>query len=75
MSRRIINLSAAMVTLAGAAILAKPAAATPAFACTEEQWQAAADAANEVCQGASFSVTCRENMVIVTILACPPGNG
>lgn len=75
MKRRVINLAAAGVTLAGAAILAKPAAATPAFACTEEQWAAAEQAANEVCEGASYSVTCRDNMVIVTILACPPGNG
>jgi hypothetical protein len=75
MNRRIINLAAAAVTFVGAGILAKPVQATTAFDCTEEQWQAGQDAANEVCQGASFSISCRNNIVVVTILACPPGNG
>jgi hypothetical protein len=74
MSRRIIGITAAAVTFAGSAFLARPARAD-SFACTDEQWDAAQDAANSVCQGASFMVECRGNQVIVTIVACPPGNG
>ncbi|HEV7587152.1 MAG TPA: hypothetical protein VGO40_03385 [Longimicrobium sp.] len=74
MNCRIINLVAAAVTFAGAAILARPAYADT-FDCTQEQWQAGEDAANAYCQGASYSISCRNNIVVVTILACPPGNG
>ena len=75
MTRRIINLAAAAVTFVGAAMLAKPAHATTAFDCTEEQWQAGEDAANAYCQGASYTISCRNNIVVVAILACPPGGG
>lgn len=73
MNRRVINLAAA-VTLVGAAMLAKPAQADT-FDCTQEQWQAGEDAANAYCQGASYTISCRNNIVVVAILACPPGGG
>lgn len=72
MSRNLINLVAAAVTFGGATLLARPAEATVVSECTEQQWQAAQDAANTACAGASFSISCRPNMVIVTIVYCPP---
>lgn len=74
MSRRMINLAAAAVTFAGSAILTQSARADT-FACTDEQWDAGEAAANEVCAGASYTIACHGNVVVVTILACPPGDG
>ena len=75
MNRRIINLVATAVILGSAALLAQPARAASS-ACTEEQWLVAANAANEVCPGATFTVTCRGNAITsIAIVACPAGNG
>jgi len=74
MNRRIINLAAAAVTLAGAAILAAPVHANT-FVCTEEQLAKGAAMAEEFCPGASYSVACNGAHMVVTILASPPGNG
>ena len=74
MTTRAIMLASAAVIAAGSAYLStpQPAAASDFAGCTEEQWQQAAAAANEVCQGASFTVSCTERRVVVTIVACPP---
>lgn len=77
MSLRVINLAAAAVTFAGAAMLPKPAHAD-LLGCTDEQWQAAEHAANvivdDICPGGSYSLTCSGNVIRFTLLACPVGN-
>ncbi|HEX8903624.1 MAG TPA: hypothetical protein VF771_02140 [Longimicrobiaceae bacterium] len=55
------------------AVLAKPAKAAGMFACTDDQWTEAAQAANDVCEGASFVVDCsRPGVIVVTVVYCPP---
>lgn len=71
---RHINLAAAAVTFGGAAILAAPVHANT-FDCSEAQWAEAQARVNAYCPGASYSVSCNGAAMVVTILACPPGNG
>jgi|tagenome__1003787_1003787.scaffolds.fasta_scaffold20805152_2 hypothetical protein len=75
MTKMIINLSSAAVVLAGGVFLDRPARAAAVSECTPEQWQAAENAANAYCQGASYTISCHDNVVVVAILDCPAGNG
>ena len=75
MRRRILHALCLAVISGGALTLSKPAQAAAFGGCTEEQWQAAADAANEYCQGATFSPSCSGSVVVVTIISCPKGGG
>jgi hypothetical protein len=75
MSRRMINLTAGGVTLAGAALLTQPARASAVGECTAVQWQAGEDLANSVCMGASYTISCEGTTVHVSIVECPVGNG
>lgn len=71
MSRNLTNLVAAAVIFGGGVLLAQPARADT-FACSSDQWDAAEAAANAYCAGASYSIACHGNVVVVTIVACPP---
>jgi len=74
MGRRFLNLLSGSVVVAGGATLSRPAQAAPVFACTDEQWDAGAAAANDYCSGASFAIDCsRPGIVVVTIIDCPEG--
>lgn len=76
MTRRSITLASVAVIAAGSAYLSTPPpAAASDLACTEAQWQEAAAQANEVCPGASFMVSCKGSTLVVTIVACPAGQG
>lgn len=71
MRRRLIHLLSLAVIVGGGLFLARPAQAAAVAGCTEEQWDIAAGAANNVCQGASFSVSCSPGLIVVTVISCP----
>ena len=77
MRNRSIVLTSCAIIAVGSAYLSTPppASASDAGPCTKEQWQDGEDAANAYCAGASYSISCNGNTVVVTILACPAGNG
>lgn len=75
MRRRILHALCLAVIAGGALMLSRPARAAAFGGCTEEQWEAAANAANEYCQGATFSPSCSGSVVVVTIISCPKGGG
>jgi len=72
MSRGIIVVVSCATVLARRDLLAAPPAIAGFEACNELQWYEGAARANEVCPGASFSVSCNGNRITVTIVACPP---
>jgi hypothetical protein len=75
MRRRLINLLSVVTIVGGGLLLARPAQAAVLAGCTEEQWEAGADAANGVCAGASFTISCSPGLVVVTVVSCPKYGG
>jgi hypothetical protein len=70
MNRGVVVAASCAAVLACRTLLAAPPAA--GTECNEVQWYEGAARANEVCPGASFTVSCSGNRIMVTIVACPP---
>lgn len=69
-THRRISTFAALVILGGSAYLATPATAEPVLGCPDDEWYAAAQRANDACEGpASFAGYCDSsgNFVITDI--------
>lgn len=70
-SQRMLCAASTAVVLAGGSYLSTPAAAKPAFACSQLEWQLASARAQAACEGpASFYGSCNNGRFIIEGIYC-----